>query len=58
MESKLYNVQELAEFLGVKVNTVYLWVEQKRIPFVKVGRLVRFSLDEVLSAIKKRSESL
>ena len=58
MESKLYNVQELAEFLGVKVNTVYLWVEQKRIPFVKVGRLVRFNLDEVLSAIKKRSESL
>lgn len=28
--------------LGISVNTVYSWVSQRRIPFVKCGRLTKF----------------
>ena len=37
------NVREAATYLGVSVQTVYLWVERKQIPHLRVmGRNVRF----------------
>jgi len=37
------NVKEAAKFLGVSPQTVYLWVERKQIPHLRVmGRNVRF----------------
>lgn len=38
----LLTVHEAARFLSVSVSTVYGWVWQRRIPFVKIGRVVRF----------------
>jgi excisionase family DNA binding protein len=36
-------VREAAKFLGVSPQTVYLWVERKRIPHLRVmGRNIRF----------------
>jgi excisionase family DNA binding protein len=36
-------VREAARFLGVSVQTVYLWVERKQIPHLRVmGRNIRF----------------
>jgi excisionase family DNA binding protein len=36
-------VKEAARFLGVSAQTVYLWVERKRIPHLRVmGRNIRF----------------
>jgi excisionase family DNA binding protein len=36
-------VKEAAKFLGVSVQTVYLWVERKQIPHLRVmGRNIRF----------------
>jgi len=37
------NVREAAKFLGVSPQTVYLWVERKQIPHLRVmGRNIRF----------------
>jgi excisionase family DNA binding protein len=37
------NVKEAARFLGVSPQTVYLWVERKQIPHLRVmGRNIRF----------------
>ena len=37
------NVREAARFLGVSQQTVYLWVERKQIPHLRVmGRNIRF----------------
>jgi excisionase family DNA binding protein len=38
----LLNVREAAQTLGVSVSTLYGWVWQRRIPFVKLGRSLRF----------------
>jgi excisionase family DNA binding protein len=36
-------VREAAKFLGVSAQTVYLWVERRRIPHLRVmGRNIRF----------------
>ena len=39
---ELLNVTEAARFLVVSTSTLYGWVWQRRIPFVKLGRAVRF----------------
>jgi excisionase family DNA binding protein len=37
-----WSTKELAKRLDVKESTVRSWVFKKQIPFVKIGRLVRF----------------
>jgi excisionase family DNA binding protein len=46
-ESGLITIQEAAKFLSVSKSTLYGWVWQRRIPFVKVGRSLRFELAEL-----------
>jgi excisionase family DNA binding protein len=47
MERRFIGVKELAVYLGIKVDTVYAWVSARRIPFRKLGKLVKFDLKEV-----------
>ena len=44
----LLDVDELARWLGVEVVYVRRLVSERRIPFVKLGKYVRFDPDEVL----------
>lgn len=55
MEGKhrLLNVQKAADYLGIKVNTLYQWVYLKRIPYFKSGRLVKFDLNDLDQFIEK-----
>jgi excisionase family DNA binding protein len=42
-------VRDAARFLGVSPQTVYLWVERKRIPHLRVmGRNIRFLKSDLL----------
>jgi excisionase family DNA binding protein len=45
--ARLITVQAAAEYLSVSVSTLYGWVYQRRIPFVKVGRALRFDLGDL-----------
>jgi len=43
-------VREAAKYLGVSPQTVYLWVERKQIPHLRVmGRNIRFLKSELVS---------
>jgi len=46
-EECLVNVSEAARFLAVSVSTLYGWVWQRRISFVKLGRAVRFDMADL-----------
>jgi DNA binding domain, excisionase family len=46
-ESGLITVEQAAKFLAVSTSTLYGWVYQRRIPFVKVGSALRFELAEL-----------
>jgi excisionase family DNA binding protein len=49
----LITVDVAARLLGVKRQTVYLWVRQGLIPCYRVGkRLIKFDKDELLSCFK------
>lgn len=43
----LVSIDDLAEHLGVSVRHVRRLVSERRIPFHKWGRLLRFDIDEV-----------
>ena len=44
---RLVPIREAASFLSVSVSTLYGWVWQRRIPFVKIGRALRFDLRDL-----------
>ena len=45
--SELLTVDEVADFLRVKPSTVYEWAKTGKIPARRVGRLWRFSREEI-----------
>jgi len=56
--SSLLDKQAVAEKLGVTINTLYAWVNQRRIPFVKVGRLLRFDEKDIDKWIEERKVAI
>ena len=45
--TRLMSAKEVAPRLGVAEGTIYQWVMQKRIPFIKVGRALRFDEKDI-----------
>ncbi len=41
---RLLNVKEAAQYLGLQVDTVYKKARLREVPFVKVGRALRFDV--------------
>ena len=53
MPETLITVEEAAKLLGVKRQTVYVWVRQGLIPCYRVGkRLIKFDEIELLASFK------
>jgi excisionase family DNA binding protein len=44
---RLLTIQEVAEYTGLSTHTLYTMVSQRRIPFVKLGRLTKFDRCEI-----------
>ena len=49
--SGLLRKRELAEKLAISKRTLDVWMQKGRIPFLKVGRSVRFRLPDVLEKL-------
>jgi len=46
-DDRWFSVDEIADYLGVKRDTLYKWIERKKMPAQKVGRLWKFKIKEV-----------
>lgn len=58
---ELLTPEQVAEMLQVKLSTLYSWTHQRRIPHLKVGRLVRFTqsdLEEWLQGKQRAPETV
>ena len=55
MIQELINVKELAKIIKVKRGTIYLWVNQKRIPYIKLGKRVLFNPKDINRWIKENT---
>ena len=49
------DTKEASEFLGISKNTLYEWVVQNKVPYIKVGRLVKFRKGDLEEWLKKRT---
>ena len=53
-EKNFIDIEELSTALGIKASTLYAWIHRRKIPYYKIGRLVKFKLEEVEEWIQKR----
>ena len=44
MTRRLLTIIDVADYTGLSIHTLYAMVSQRRIPFVKMGRLTKFDL--------------
>jgi excisionase family DNA binding protein len=51
---QLIDIITLSKLLSVKPMTIYGWIHEGVIPFIKLGRLVRFSEKEVQAWLNKK----
>lgn len=52
MQERWSSVEEIAAHLGVNPDTIYKWIERKKMPAHKVGRLWKFLASEVDQWVK------
>lgn len=50
--SKLLNVKEFADALGISPKTIRQWIWMRRVPFIRVGRAIRFRTETVNEILK------
>ena len=51
----LLTYKEAAQKLHIAETTLRAWVSQKKIPYLKLGRVVRFDLEEMERWLHERS---
>jgi len=47
MEDRWLSVDEIADHLGIKRDTVYKWIGERQMPGHKIGRLWKFKKQEI-----------
>ena len=52
MKERWSSVEQIATHLGVNPGTIYKWIERKKLPAHKVGRLWKFLASEVDQWVK------
>jgi excisionase family DNA binding protein len=52
VNSRLMSVDELANYLGLRKQTIYNWLHQKKITGIKIGKVWRFERNEIERWIK------
>lgn len=53
---RLLSVEELADYLGLKKQTIYNWLHQKKISGIKIGKVWRFDREYINKWLKNISE--
>lgn len=57
LSRRLISVKEAAKMLGISIHTLYSWVSQRKIPFVKCGRRTEFDIKDLDAWIEKNKTS-
>jgi len=47
MENRWLSVEEIASYLGVSKDTIYIWISNRKFPAHRVGKLWKFKAEEV-----------
>lgn len=55
METELMTVPEVADTLRLAESTIRAWILQRRIPFIKLSRLVRIRRSDVQALVEAKA---
>mgnify|MGYP001611484678 CR=1 FL=1 len=47
MEKRYLSIKECSEYTGLSVTTLYRWSNERRIPYHKLGHILRFDVKEI-----------
>ena len=47
MEDRWLSVDDIGEYLGIKRDTVYKWISDKKMPAHRVGRFWKFKKEQI-----------
>ena len=47
MEKRYVNVNDIANYLGMSKPSIYRYAESRKIPFLKIGKVLRFDVVEI-----------
>jgi len=53
-QKEILNSEEAAEFLSISINTLYEWRSQNKIPYIKVGRSLKFRTTNLEKWLEKK----
>lgn len=54
MERRFIGIEDLSKYLGLTKGTLYVWVCQRRIPYLKIGKLLKFDIIEIDQWLKEK----
>ncbi|MEW6170762.1 MAG: helix-turn-helix domain-containing protein [Candidatus Omnitrophota bacterium] len=54
MEKRFLGIVELSQYLGLTKGSLYVWVCHKRIPYLKIGKLIKFDIIEIEKWLKDK----
>jgi excisionase family DNA binding protein len=55
-ERQMLTAREAATFLGLSENTIRMWIWQRRLPVVRLGRAVRLRREDLEKIIERNRE--
>ena len=58
MTQNLMSVQELSNYLNVDISWIYERTSKKTMPFIKVGKYVRFSKEQIDQWLESQTVSV
>ena len=54
VENKFYDLKQLSAHLSISKNTLYYFVKTKQIPVIRIGKLIRFSKEDIEKWIEEK----
>ena len=51
---KLLTVKELSSVLSMSIGSIYMLIQRQQIPYIKIGRRVRFNATEIENWLSKQ----
>ena len=56
MNDRYLSVAEICTYLGIKRDTVYKWISEKKLPAHRIGKFWKFKMSEVDVWVKNGTE--
>lgn len=55
---KLLKIKDVSSMLNVKIGTIYTWVKRNKIPYIRIGSMIRFDEDDLKAWLKNKQKGV